>query len=80
LGERKSGKQPRSAAQISKLDAPSKKGGKLALNSEKISASGIGTLLKGHQFSKSKRGIITHIAKKHNPKKKEIISVLQRIR
>jgi len=79
LGELKSGKRPRSAAQISEMEAPSKKGGRSALNSKKISASGIASLLKGIHFPKSKRGIITHIAKKHNPKKTEIISVLQRI-
>ena len=79
LGELKSGKQPRSATEMSKLEAPSKKGGRRALSSRKISASRIASALKGITFPKSKRGIIIHVKKKHDSGKEDIISVLRRI-
>jgi hypothetical protein len=79
LGELKSGKRPRSAATLSKLEAPSKKGGRRALKSRRISAAGIASVLKGITFPKSKRGIIMHVRKQDDPKKEEIISILRRI-
>jgi hypothetical protein len=79
LGELKSGKRLRSAATMSKLEAPSKKGGTIALKSRKISAAGIASVLKGITFPKSKRGIIMHVRKQDDPKKEEIISILRRI-
>jgi hypothetical protein len=79
LGELKSGKRPRSAATLSKLEAPSKKGGRRALKSRRISAAGIASVLKGITFPKSKRGIIMHVRKQDDSKKEEIISILRRI-
>jgi hypothetical protein len=79
LGELKSGKRPRSAATLSKLEAPSKKGGRRALKSRRISAAGIASMLKGITFPKSKRGIIMHVRKQDDSKKEEIISILRRI-
>jgi hypothetical protein len=79
LGELKSGKRPRSAANVTKLEAPSKKGGTIALKSRKISAAGIASALRGITFPKSKRGIIMHVRKQDNPNKEEIISILRRI-
>jgi hypothetical protein len=54
LGEFKSGKQPRSALSIAKSEPPSKKGGRSALKSRKVSASGIAVALKGINFPNSK--------------------------
>jgi hypothetical protein len=79
LGELKSGKQPRSASRMAKLEPPSKRGGRSALKSTKISAAGISKLLKGITFPKSKRGIITYVRKQDDFKRDEIISVLRRI-
>ena len=79
FGELKSGKLPRSAAHMAKLEAPSKKGGRSALKSKKISAASVATALKGVDFPKSKRGIITHVTHQNDSKKEEIISVLRRI-
>jgi hypothetical protein len=79
LGELKSGKQPRSASSIARLEAPSKKGGRSALKSPKISAARIARVLKGITFPKSKSGIIAHVRKQDDSKKEEIISVLRRI-
>jgi hypothetical protein len=78
LGELKSGKRPRSAAQLAKLEPPSKKGGRSALKSPLISAARIAKMLKGIDFPKSKRGIIMHISKKHDSSER-VISVLRRI-
>jgi hypothetical protein len=79
LGEIKSGKRPRSATNMSRLEAPSKKGGRRALKSRKISASRIARVLKGISFPNSKRGIIIHARKQHDSEKQEIISILSRI-
>jgi len=79
LGELKSRKRPRSAAKISKLDAPSIKGGKRALESRKISASRIAKLLKGINFPKSKKSIILHVSKQRDSEREEVISILSRI-
>jgi Protein of unknown function (DUF2795) len=79
LGELKSGKQPRSEFTMSKLEAPSKKGGRMALKSGNISAARIASVLKGIDFPKSKRGIITHARKQKDTHKEDIISVLHRI-
>jgi hypothetical protein len=79
FGELKSGKLPRSAAHMAKLKAPSKKGGRSALKSQKISAASIATALKGIGFPKSKRGLITHVSNQNVSKKEEIISILRRI-
>jgi uncharacterized C2H2 Zn-finger protein len=79
LGELKSGKPPRSATEMSKLEPPSKEGGRRALSSRKISASRIASALKGISFPKSKRAIIMHVRKQHDSGKEEIISVLRRI-
>jgi len=79
LGELKSGKRPRSATTMSKLEAPSKKGGKKSLKSRKISASRIARLLKGINFPKSKRAIIMYVRRQHDPQNEEIISILHRI-
>jgi hypothetical protein len=78
LGELLSGRRPRSAAQIAKLEAPSKKGGRSALKSPSISAARIASMLKGIDFPKSKRGILMHIRKKHDSSE-GVISVLRRI-
>jgi uncharacterized C2H2 Zn-finger protein len=78
LGELKSGKRPRSPAN-SKLEAPSKKGGRKSLKSTKISASRIAKLLRGINFPKSKRGIIMHVSRQHDPQNEEIMSILRRI-
>ncbi|TLX88576.1 MAG: DUF2795 domain-containing protein [Thaumarchaeota archaeon] len=79
LGELKSGKRPRNAVRVASLETPSKKGGRSALKSRKISASGIAKALKGINFPNSKRGIIRHVRKQHDSKKEKIISVLRRI-
>lgn len=79
LGEIKRGNRPRSAIAMSKLEAPSKQGGRRALKSNKISASRIAKVLKGINFPNSKRGIIMHVRKKHDSEKEEIISILSRI-
>lgn len=79
LGEIKSGKRPRSARSIAKLEPPSKKGGRSALNSKSISASGIAVTLKGINFPISKRDIIRHVTKQKHSMKEEIISILHRI-
>jgi hypothetical protein len=78
FGELKSGKRPRAAASVAKLESPSKKGGRSALKSRKISASRIARVLKGINFPKSKRNIIGHVRKQHDSDK-EIISVLHKI-
>ncbi len=79
LGELKSGKRPRSAAYMAKLEPPSKKGGKSAIKSTSISAAKIAKYLKGIDFPKSKRSIIIHARKQHDTRKEEVISVLRRI-
>lgn len=79
LGELKSGKRPRSEVTMSKLEAPSKKGGRMALKSGNISAARIASILKGINFPKSKRGIIMHARRQKDSHKRDIISVLQRI-
>ncbi|TLX86660.1 MAG: DUF2795 domain-containing protein [Thaumarchaeota archaeon] len=79
FGELKSGKRPRAAASVAKLESPSKKGGRSALKSRKISASRIARVLKGINFPKSKRSIIGHVRKQHDSDKEEIISVLHKI-
>lgn len=79
LGEIKSGKRPRSALSIAKSEHPSKKGGRSALKSRKISASGIAVALKGINFPNSKRGIMRHVRKQQHSMKEEIISILLRI-
>lgn len=78
LGELKSGKRPRSAAQIAKLEPPSKKGGRSALKSSSISAARISSILKGIDFPKSKRGIILHV-RRQDDSSQGVISVLRRI-
>jgi uncharacterized C2H2 Zn-finger protein len=78
LGELKSGKRPRSAVRVASSETPSKKGGRSALKSKKISASGIAKVLKGINFPNSKRGIIRHVRKQHDSKKENIISVLRK--
>lgn len=75
LGELKSRKRPRSAAKISKLDAPNIKGGRRALESRKISASRIAKLLKGINFPKSKKSIILHVSKQRDSEREEAISI-----
>jgi hypothetical protein len=80
LGELKSGKMPRSVAQMARLEAPSKKGGRNALKSSRISSATIARALKGIDFPKSKSGIIMHVGKDNNSSRKErIVSVLRRI-
>jgi hypothetical protein len=79
LGEIKSGKRPRSSSSIAKSEPPSKKGGRSALKSRKISASGIAVALKGINFPNSKRGIMRHVRKQQHSIKEEIISILHRI-
>jgi uncharacterized C2H2 Zn-finger protein len=79
LGEIKSGKRPRSATYMSKLESPSKEGGRRALKSRKISASRIASILKGIDFPISKRGIIKHVRSQHDYEKEAIISILSRI-
>ena len=79
LGELKSRKRPKSAAKISKLDAPSIKGGRRAFESRKISASRIAKLLKGINFPKSKKSIILHVSKQRDSEREEVISILSRI-
>jgi hypothetical protein len=78
LGELKSGKKPRSPAQMAKLEPPSKKGGRSALKSPSISAAKIASMLKGIDFPKSKRGIIVHV-RKRDGLSQGVISVLHRI-
>jgi uncharacterized C2H2 Zn-finger protein len=79
FGELKSGKRPRGAAHIAKLDPLSKKGGESALKSPSISAARIASLLKGIVFPKSKRGIIAHVRKQHDTKREEVVSLLSRV-
>jgi hypothetical protein len=81
LGELKSGKRPRSSAQIAKLEPPSKRGGKNALISSSISAARIASLLKGIDFPKSKRSVIMYARRQsiNQISSGGIISVLRRI-
>jgi hypothetical protein len=78
FGELKSGKRPRGAARIAKLEPPSKKGGRSALKSSSTSAAKIVSTLKGIDFPKSKRGIILHV-RKRDGSSQSIISVLHMI-
>jgi hypothetical protein len=81
LGELKSGKRPRSSAQIAKLEPPSKRGGKNALISPSISAARIASVLKGIDFPKSKRSVIMYARRQsiNQISSGGIISVLRRI-
>jgi hypothetical protein len=79
LGELKSGKRPRSSAQIAKLEPPSKRGGKNALISSSISAARIASVLKGIDFPKSKRSVIMYARKQSDDSSGGIILVLRRI-
>jgi hypothetical protein len=81
LGELKSGKRPRSSAQIAKLEPPSKRGGKNALISPAISAARIASVLKGIDFPKSKRSVIMYARRQsiNQISSGGIISVLRRI-
>jgi hypothetical protein len=79
LGELKSGKRPRSSAQIAKLEPPSKRGGKNALISSSISAARIASVLKGIDFPKSKRSVIMYARRQSDDSSGGIISVLRRI-
>jgi hypothetical protein len=79
LGELKSGKRPRSSAQMAKLEPPSKRGGKNALMSSSISAARIASMLKGIDFPKSKRSVILYARKQSDDSSEGIISVLRMI-
>jgi hypothetical protein len=79
LGELKSGKRPRSQARMIKLEQPSKKGGRNAIKSPFISAARIASLLKGIDFPKSKRSIVTYAKKERKPGTEAVISVLRKI-
>ena len=79
LGELKSGKRPRSSAQMAKLEPPSKRGGKNALMSSSISAARIASMLKGIDFPKSKRRVILYARRQSDDSIKGIISVLRMI-
>ena len=79
LGEIKRGKRPRSALSIAKSEPPSKKGGRSALKSRKISATGVAVALKGINFPNSKRSIMRHVRNQQHSMKEEIISILRRI-
>src|ERR671931_606667 len=65
LGELKSGKQIRTAEEISKSEQPSKKGGRTAATSS-ISAAAIAKVLSGIDFPKGKHGVKEY-AKKNIP-------------
>jgi len=78
FGELKSGKRPRSATQVAKVEPPSKKGGRSALKSPYISAARIASVLKGIDFPKSKKGIINY-SRKRNHSSEGVISVLRKI-
>jgi len=71
LGELKSGKELRSAEEISKSGQPSKKGGKTAATSS-VSAAAIAKVLSGIDFPKRKNGIKEHAKK--NISKVEVVS------
>ena len=79
LGELKSGKRPRSPAQIAKLEPPSKRGGKNALISSSISGARIASTLKGIDFPKSKRSIILFARRKPDDSIEDVVSMLPRI-
>ncbi len=57
LGELKSGKKVRTAAQVQASEQPSKKGGRTAVISSSISAATIAKVLSGIDFPKSKDGL-----------------------
>jgi hypothetical protein len=57
LGELKSGKKVRTAAQVQASEQPSKKGGRTAVISSSISAATIAKVLSGIYFPKSKDGL-----------------------
>ena len=57
LGELKSGKKVRTAAQVQASEQPSKKGGRAAVISSSISAATIAKVLSGIDFPKSKDGL-----------------------
>jgi hypothetical protein len=64
LGELKSGKEPRTAEEISESEQPSKKGGRSAVISSSISAATIAKVLSGIDFPKSKDSLKEY-AKEH---------------
>lgn len=57
LGELKSGKKVRTAAEVQATEQPSKKGGRAAVISSSISAATIAKVLSGIDFPKSKDGL-----------------------
>jgi uncharacterized protein DUF2795 len=57
LGELKSGKKVRTAAEVKASEQPSKKGGRAAVISSSISAATIAKVLSGIDFPKSKDGL-----------------------
>ena len=57
LGELKSGKKVRTAAEVQASEQPSKKGGRAAVISSSISAATIAKVLSGIDFPKSKDGL-----------------------
>jgi hypothetical protein len=57
LGELKSGKKVRAAAEVQASEQPSKKGGRAAVISSSISAATIAKVLSGIDFPKSKDGL-----------------------
>jgi hypothetical protein len=57
LGELKSGKKVRTAAEVQASEQPSKKGGRTAVISSSISAATIAKVLSGIDFPKSKDGL-----------------------
>jgi Protein of unknown function (DUF2795) len=71
LGELKSGKELRSAEEISKSEQPSKKGGKTAATSS-VSAAAIAKVLSGIDFPKRKNSLREHAKK--NISKVEVVS------
>ena len=64
LGELKSGKEPRTAEEISESEQPSKRGGRSAVTSSSISAATIAKVLSGIDFPKSKDSLKEY-AKEH---------------
>jgi hypothetical protein len=70
LGELKSGKKVRTAAQVQASEQPSKKGGRAAVISSSISAATIAKVLSGIDFPRSKDGLREYA--KENVSKAEV--------
>jgi Protein of unknown function (DUF2795) len=83
LGELKSGKEPRTANEAEATEQPSKRGGRTAATSSRISAATIAKVLSGIDFPKSKDSLKEyakeHISKAEVEDLEEVLKVLDEL-